>query len=155
MFIKALYLQSTICIFSICIVFCTLFPSLRCSNKLESLTRQLLYRPSCKPVLRNYVSINNDYCIAFILMGKRELIALLNFSSCCLEVAVWLFLAVPWVCLQFVLVVFPHHTQLLFLLLLVPCGFFFTLAMRFSVCSWSCYLSSLVLISLRRKNLGV
>ena len=26
---------------------------------------------------------------------------------------VWLFLAVPWVCLQFVIVVFPDHTHLL------------------------------------------
>ena len=29
----------------------------------------------------------------------------------------WLFLAVPWVSLQFVIVVFPDHTHLLFLLL--------------------------------------
>ena len=27
---------------------------------------------------------------------------------------VWLFLPVPWVCLRFVIVVFPDHTQLLF-----------------------------------------
>ena len=30
-------------------------------------------------------------------------------------IAVWLFLAVPWVCLRFVIVVFPDHTHLLFL----------------------------------------
>ena len=35
-------------------------------------------------------------------MGKRKLVALL-------------FLAVPWVCLRFVIVVFPDHTHLLFL----------------------------------------
>ena len=29
-------------------------------------------------------------------------------------IAAWLFLAVPWVCLQFVIVVFPDHTHLLF-----------------------------------------
>ena len=29
-------------------------------------------------------------------------------------IAVWLFLAVPWVCLRFVIVVFPDHTHLLF-----------------------------------------
>ena len=29
---------------------------------------------------------------------------------------VWLFLAVTWVCLRFVIVVFPDHTHLLFLL---------------------------------------
>ena len=27
---------------------------------------------------------------------------------------VWLFLAVPWVCLQYVIVVFPDHTHFLF-----------------------------------------
>ena len=51
---------------------------------------------------------------AIILMGKRELVALLGLSSWCLMVVVWLFLAVPWVCLQFVIVVFPDHTHLLF-----------------------------------------
>ena len=39
--------------------------------------------------------------IAIILMGKRELIALLNLSS--------------W-CLQFVIVVFPDFTHLLFMI---------------------------------------
>ena len=53
--------------------------------------------------------------IAIILMGKRELLALLNLSSWCLVMVEWLFLAVPWGCLQFVIVVFPDHTQLLFL----------------------------------------
>ena len=47
-------------------------------------------------------------------MGKRELIALLNLSSWCL-VMVRLFLVMPWGCLQFVIVVFPDHTHLLFL----------------------------------------
>ena len=32
------------------------------------------------------------------LVGKRELVALLNLSSWCLVIAVWLFIAVPWVC---------------------------------------------------------
>ena len=53
--------------------------------------------------------------IAIILMGKRELIALLNLSSWCLVVVGGLFLAVPRGCLQFVIVVFPDHTHLLFL----------------------------------------
>ena len=52
---------------------------------------------------------------AIILMGKRELIALLNLSSWCLVMVVWPFLAVPWVCLQFVMLVLPDHTHLLFL----------------------------------------
>ena len=52
--------------------------------------------------------------IAVILMGKRELVALLYLSSWCLVLVERLFLAVPWVCLQFVIVVFPDHTHLLF-----------------------------------------
>ena len=49
-------------------------------------------------------------------MGKRELVALLNLSSWCLMMVEWLFLAVPWGCLRFVIVVFSDHTHLLFLL---------------------------------------
>ena len=56
----------------------------------------LLYVPSCN---------------AIILMGKRELVVLLSLASLCLVIVVWLFLAVPWVCLQFVIVVFPDHTH--------------------------------------------
>ena len=52
--------------------------------------------------------------IAIILMVKRELIALLNLSSWCLMMVERLFLAVPRGCLQFVIVVFPDHTHLLF-----------------------------------------
>ena len=47
-------------------------------------------------------------------MGKRELIALLNVSSWCLVMVERLFLTVPRGCLQFVIVVFPDHTHLLF-----------------------------------------
>ena len=53
--------------------------------------------------------------IAIILMGKKELIALLNLSSWCLVMVERLFLAVPRGCLRFVIVVFPDHTHLLFL----------------------------------------
>ena len=53
--------------------------------------------------------------IAIILMGKRELVALLNLSSWCLVVVERRFLVVPGGCLQFVIVVFPDHTHLLFL----------------------------------------
>ena len=52
---------------------------------------------------------------AIILMGKRELVDLFSLSSWCLVIFVWLFLAVPRVCLQFVIVVFPDHTHLVFL----------------------------------------
>ena len=52
--------------------------------------------------------------IAIILMGKRELVALLNLSSWCLVMVERLFLAVPRGFMQFVIVVFPVHTHLLF-----------------------------------------
>ena len=53
--------------------------------------------------------------IAIILMGKRELVALLGLSSWCLVMVERLFLAVPLSCLRFVIVVFPDHTHLLLL----------------------------------------
>ena len=53
--------------------------------------------------------------ISIILMGNRELVDMLNLSSWCLVMVERLFLAVPWGCLQFVIVVFPDHTRLLFL----------------------------------------
>ena len=54
---------------------------------------------------------------AIILMEKREreMIALLSLSYWCLVIVVRLLIAVPWVCLQYVIVVFPDHTHLLFL----------------------------------------
>ena len=55
--------------------------------------------------------------IAIIVVGKIELVALLNLSSWCLVVVERLFLAVPWGCLRFVIVVFPDHTHLPFLYL--------------------------------------
>ena len=61
--------------------------------------------------------------IAIILMGKRELVALLNLSSWCLMMVEWLFLAVPWGCLRFVIVVFPDHTHLLFFKIFYPTTF--------------------------------
>ena len=53
---------------------------------------------------------------AIILMGKRELIALISLSSWCLVIVVWLLLAVQSVCLEFVIVVFLDHSHLLFLI---------------------------------------
>ena len=44
-------------------------------------------------------------------MGKRGLIVLHSLSSWCLVIVVWLFLAVPRGCLQFVIVMFPNHTH--------------------------------------------
>ena len=63
-------------------------------------------------VVRYFMSL---IVFAIILMGKRELVTLLSLSSWCLVIVVWLFLAVPRVYLQFVIVLFPDHTHLLFL----------------------------------------
>ena len=52
--------------------------------------------------------------IAIILMGKRDLVALLNLSSRCLVMFERFFLAVPRGCLWLVVVVFPDETHLLF-----------------------------------------
>ena len=52
--------------------------------------------------------------IAIILMGKRELVALLNLSSWCLVMVERLFLGMPRGCLRFVIVVFPDHTHYFF-----------------------------------------
>ena len=57
--------------------------------------------------------------IAIILMGKRELVALLGLSSWCLMMVERLFLAVPRGCLPFVIVVFPDHTHLLFFMVII------------------------------------
>ena len=51
--------------------------------------------------------------IAIILMGKRELVALLNLSSWYPLMVKRLFLAVPRDCLRFVIVVLPDHTRFL------------------------------------------
>ena len=56
--------------------------------------------------------------VAVVLVGKRELVALLNLSFWCLVMVERLFLPVPLGCLQFVIVVFPDHTHLLFLYLI-------------------------------------
>ena len=64
-------------------------------------------------VVRYFVS-NTSFAI--ILVGKRELGALLCLSCWCLLIFEWRFPAVARVCLQFVNVVFLDHSHLLFLL---------------------------------------
>ena len=71
--------------------------------------------------------------IAIILMGKRELVALLNLSSWCLVMVEWLFLAVPRGCLWFVIVVFPDHTHLLLLRVHNICAKQFVSSMNISL----------------------
>ena len=63
----------------------------------------------------NCFVVRDRSSIAVILMGKRELVALLNLSSWCLVMVERFFLTVPQGCLRFVIVVFPDHTHLLFL----------------------------------------
>ena len=53
---------------------------------------------------------------AIILKRKRKLVALLLLSYSCIVTinVLWLFLTVPWVGLQYVIMVFPDLTHLLF-----------------------------------------
>ena len=55
-------------------------------------------------------------CFAIILQRKRKLVALLLLSYRCIATVhvLWLFLAVPWVGLQYIVVVFSGHTHLRF-----------------------------------------
>ena len=54
------------------------------------------------------------FCCAFLYVHS-SFVALISLSSWCLVIVVMLLLAVQWVSLQFVIVVFPDHTHLLFL----------------------------------------
>ena len=58
-------------------------------------------------------SVHSSFAIIF--MGKGGLVALLSLSSRCLAIVVWLLLAAPRVCLQFVIAVFLDYSHLLFL----------------------------------------
>ena len=62
-----------------------------------------------------YALLCVNSCFAIILKRKRKLVALLLLSYRCIVTinVLRLFLAVPWVDLQFVIVVFPDHTHLL------------------------------------------
>ena len=59
--------------------------------------------------------------IAVILMGNRELVALLSLSSWCLVMVERLILAVLRGCLRFLIVIFPDHTHLKFLTSVMHC----------------------------------
>ena len=64
---------------------------------------------NCSMLFCTLLYVHSSFAI--ILMGKRELVALLSLSSWCLVIVVWLFFTVPWLCLQFVIVVLPDHTH--------------------------------------------
>ena len=61
--------------------------------------------------------INASLCFS---KRKREQVSVLGLSSWCLVIVVWFFLAMPWVCLQFVIGLFPDNTYLLLFVLLSP-----------------------------------
>ena len=48
---------------------------------------------------------------AIISMGKSEQVALLRLSPWCFVIVVWLFLTMPQVCLQFMIVAFIDYTH--------------------------------------------
>ena len=74
---------------------------------------------NCSMFCCTLLYVHSSIRIAIILMGMSELVALLNLSPWCLVVVERLFLTVPRGCLQFVIVVFPDHTHLLFLILII------------------------------------
>ena len=55
-------------------------------------------QPKCSMFCCTLLYVHSS--IAIILVGKRELVVLLNLSSWCFVMVEWLFLAVPWGCLQ-------------------------------------------------------
>ena len=94
--------------------------------------------------MRYFVSILVSF--ANILMGRRELVALLSLSSWSLMIVVLLFLTMPGVCLQFVIVVFPDHTHLLFLISLLLCLCCVVAAKSFLVLAFNVAIISIVTI---------
>ena len=68
----------------------------------------------CLSLLR-YALLCVNSSFAIILKRKRKLFALLLLSHRCIVTkhVLWLFFTVPWVGLQYVIVVFPDHTHLL------------------------------------------
>ena len=78
-------------------------------------------------------------------------------SSWCLVMVEWLFLAVPWGCLRFVIVLFPDHTHLLYLLLSrvvswVRCG---TWLYRFLIFPLSYFAIEIQMTSIASKYLKI
>ena len=68
---------------------------------------------NCAMFCRALLCVHSSFAI--ILIGKKELFALLCLSSWCPVIVVWLFLKMLRVCLQFLIVVFPNYTHLLYL----------------------------------------
>ena len=59
-----------------------------------------------------YEFLDSPSYLCSVLSSQGYVVQVYSWYS--LVIALWGFLAVPWVCLQFVIVVFPKHTHLLF-----------------------------------------
>ena len=112
---------------------CTLSASSKCSDTLAGLSQILDTHEISTKISRSGSLLISDIfnkhlsslCRGFRCVctdaqnikpvSHRQLVALLSLSSWCPVMVVWLFLAVPWVCLWFVIVVFPDFTHLQFL----------------------------------------
>ena len=68
-------------------------------------------------VLFCYALLCVHSCFSIILKRKKKLVALLLLSYICIVTinVMWLLLPVPWVSLQYVIVVFPDYTHFLFI----------------------------------------
>ena len=75
------------------------------------LKKKQIHEAATKIIMVSTIHVQ-AYPLTAVLLSP-ELVALLNLSSWCLMMVEWIFLAVPWGCLQFVIVVFPDHTHLL------------------------------------------
>ena len=97
---NALALMSDLFVDSILRTSCALFPQ-------TMQTRSAGCRVQIFVLRRFYTFLS--HAVATMIHGCISL------SSWCLLMVVCLFLAVPWVCLLFVIVVFPDHAHILFL----------------------------------------
>ena len=77
------------------------------SNVLKIIVQQLLSNNG-----QSHENVKNQIYTNISLMVLCQMLSL---SIWCLVIVVWLFLAVPWVGLHFVIVIFPDQTHLLFL----------------------------------------
>ena len=63
------------------------------------------------------------YFVSILVLQSSRWGRVLCLSFWCLMMVVWLFLTKPWVCLQFMIVVFPDHTHFSKLFLIFFCTF--------------------------------
>ena len=100
---------------------CSLYKSKPNPSKYDTFSLVNIYRKLLTYPLEPIVRI--EYNLAGIFPRRpttkqiKQTCALLNLSSWCLVMVERFFLALLWGCLLFVIVVFPDHTHLLFLVL--------------------------------------